>query len=45
MLELGEVDVLLDALVLGAELGEAALGVDCIVMGGRKQSVGGLSGR
>ena len=45
ILELGQVDVLLDVLVLGAELGEAALCVDAIVERGRQQAVGRLGAR
>ena len=45
ILELLEVDVFFNVLVLGTELGEAALGVDGIVKCGGKATVGGLCGR
>ena len=39
ILELGEVDVLLDVLVLGAQLREAALVVHRVVVRGREEAV------
>ena len=45
ILELAEVDILLDVLVLGAGLCEAALCVDVVVECGGQLAVGSLGGR